>query len=64
MALRIDLKPGESLSIGGVAVITLEEKSGKIARIAVQADKSVPVTRVEKPSAAHIAAKMGITGAQ
>lgn len=64
MALRIDLKPGESLSIGGVAVITLEEKSGKSARFSVQADKSVPIKRVEQPAAAHVAAKLGITGMQ
>ena len=60
--LKIDLKPGESVSIGNVAVITLEEKSGQIARIAVQADKSVPVTRLQKPTAAQFAAQGGITG--
>lgn len=44
--LRLDLKPGESVKIGNVAVITLEEKSGKTARVAFQADRSVPITRV------------------
>lgn len=44
--LRLDLKPGESVKIGKVAVITLEEKSGKTARVAFQADRSVPITRV------------------
>lgn len=60
--LRINLKIGESLSIGGVAVITLEEKSGKTARIAIEADKSVAVTRVQANTAAQFAAQGGITG--
>lgn len=60
--LKIELRPGDSVSIGSVAVITLEEKSGKIARIAVDADKSVPVIRVAKPTAAQFAAAGGITG--
>lgn len=44
--LRLDLKPGESVRIGNIATITLEEKSGKTARVAFQADRSVPITRV------------------
>jgi sRNA-binding carbon storage regulator CsrA len=60
--LKIELKPGESVSIGSLAVITLEEKSGKIARIAIDADKSVPVIRVARPTTAQFAASGGITG--
>ncbi len=45
--LRIDLKPGESVRIGDNCVITLEEKAGKAARIAFQADRSVPIERVK-----------------
>ena len=59
--LRLDLKPGESVSIGGVAIITMEAKSGQTARVAIQADKSVPVERVQQPSAVNSAAKGGIT---
>ncbi len=44
--LRLDLKPGESVRIGNYATITLEDKSGKSARIAFHADRSVPITRV------------------
>ena len=52
--LKLELRPGESVKIGDVAIITLEDKSGKAARIAFQADRSVPITRVKKaPSAAH-----------
>lgn len=60
--LKIDLRPGEAVSIGNFAVITLEEKSGKIARISIEAEKSVPVIRIEKPTTAQFAATEGITG--
>lgn len=60
--LKLDIKVGESIAIGNHAVITLEDKSGKIARIAIKADKSVPITRLARPSAAQIAAEGGITG--
>lgn len=59
--LRINLKVGESLRIGN-AVITLEEKSGKAARIAIDAPRDIAVNRVEQNTAAHLAAAGGITG--
>ena len=53
--LKLELRPGESVKIGD-AVVTLEDKSGKVARLAIQADKSVPIVRVQQPmSAAHFA---------
>ena len=60
--LKLELRPGESITIGTVATVTLEEKSGKIARLAIQADKSVPVSRVPTQNTAKIAASVGITG--
>ena len=58
--LKIDLRPGESLSIGD-AIVTLESKSGQVARLAVQADKSIPVQRVQAGhSVAQVAASQGI----
>lgn len=51
--LRIDLRPGESVKIGDVAVITLEEKSGKAARIVFKADRSVPISKLEQQTAAQ-----------
>ena len=52
--LRLDLRVGESVRIGDYAVITLEEKSGKSARIAFEADRSVPINKVTKgPTAAE-----------
>lgn len=62
--LKIDLRPGESITIGNVAVVTLEEKSGKIARLAIQADKKVEISRSSRQSTAKIAAAVGITGRQ
>lgn len=60
--LRIDVRVGESLSIGDVATITLEQKSGQVARLAIQADRSIPINRVKQYSPAQFAAKTGITG--
>ena len=60
--LQINLKIGESISIGGIAIITLEEKSGKTARLAIDADKSVKVERLQANTAAQFAAAGGITG--
>lgn len=59
--LKIDIRPGESVKIGD-AVITLEDKSGKVARLSIDADKSVPIERVQAPSPANMAARMGLTG--
>lgn len=58
--LKLDIKPGESVKIGDYAVITLEEKSGQVARLSIKADKSVPITRASPSSAAQIAAKVGL----
>ena len=59
--LKLDLKVGESVRVGD-AIITLEEKSGKVARISFQADRSVPIKRVHHGRAASIAAETGLTG--
>lgn len=59
--LKIELRPGEAISIGN-AVVTLEAKSGQVARLSVQADKSIPVSRVrQQGSVAQTAAEQGIT---
>lgn len=60
MALKIDLKPGETIKIGN-ALVRLEEKSGQVARLSVEADKSIPVHRVqEQGGVVRIAAAQGI----
>ena len=44
----VDIKVGESISVDrGRVVMTLVEKSGQRAKLAIDADKSVPVNRVE-----------------
>lgn len=48
--MRIDLKPGEKLQIGD-ATVTLEAKSGQLARLVVEADRSMPVKKVAEQSA-------------
>lgn len=59
--LKIELRPGEAISIGS-AIVTLEAKSGQMARLSVQADKSVPVHRLPRPSGvANMVAEQGIT---
>lgn len=60
--LKIELKPGESVRIGDVAVITLEGKLGKAARLSIDADKSIPIHRQQQQSTAQLAASTGITG--
>lgn len=51
--LRINLRPGESVKIGDYAVVTLEEKAGKAARIAFRADRSVPISKVQQSTPAE-----------
>lgn len=58
--LNIELRPGEAIAIGD-AVVRLESKTGQIARLSVQADKSIPVRRVnEQSSIAKMVAEQGI----
>jgi sRNA-binding carbon storage regulator CsrA len=61
--LKIDLEPGQTIKIGNYATITMEEKSGQRARLAIEADKSIPIHRPQRQQTdAMIAAKAGITG--
>lgn len=65
--LRIDLKPGESLSIGSgrnTVIVTMEDKKGQVARLAFEADKSVPINRSARDKVAKVAARTGISGAR
>ena len=56
--LKLELRVGESVKIGD-ATVTLEDKSGKIARLSIDAAKSVPIQRVLPTSMAQIV-KSGI----
>jgi sRNA-binding carbon storage regulator CsrA len=55
----MELKPGEALTIGDV-VVTLEAKSGQVARLSIVADKSVQVARVAHPASVAAIASGGI----
>lgn len=44
MAMKIDLRPGQTLMIGDVAV-TMVKKSGQLACLVIEADKSVTIRR-------------------
>lgn len=62
--LRLDIKLGESVRIGEGAnsvTITLEEKSGRSARIAFDADRSVKITRVKDENTAAQFLRNGLT---
>ncbi|WP_373078586.1 carbon storage regulator [Zhongshania sp.] len=58
--LKLDVRPGESIAVGDVAVITLEKKSGKAARLSVRANKSVKIERIKRPGLAQYVAKNGL----
>lgn len=55
----MDLKPGESITIGDI-VITLEAKSGQLSRLAIAAPKEVPITRNEHPASVPAIAAGGV----
>ena len=57
----MNIRVGESIRIGA-AVVTLEERAGRAARLMIEADRSVPITRVEVKSDADMAGRFGITG--
>ncbi|MED5545694.1 MAG: carbon storage regulator [Pseudomonadota bacterium] len=45
--LKLDIRIGESVSIGDNVVLRLEKKSGQLARIAIEADPSLKIQRGE-----------------
>lgn len=59
--LKIDLRPGERVKIGGVAIVTLEQKSGSRARLSIEADSDVKVEKAGRVDTSSHAAKYGIT---
>lgn len=47
MALKYDLRPGESITIGG-ATVKLVKKSGQLASLVIEADRSIKIEGPEK----------------
>ena len=58
--LVVKIRVGESVRIGDVAVVTVQERDGNTIKLAIDADKSIPVRRVQSQSQAQLAGKMGI----
>ncbi|AYO76440.1 carbon storage regulator [Sphingobium yanoikuyae] len=44
--LKLDVRVGESVEIGDGVVLTLEKKSGQLARIAIRADPGLKIRRM------------------
>ena len=44
--LKLDVRVGESVEIGEGVVLTLEKKSGQLARIAIRADPGLKIRRL------------------
>lgn len=59
--LRIDLTPGESVTIDNKTVVTLEYKSGQRARLAFAAPREVKITKGANVPEVIKAARGGIT---
>lgn len=56
--LHVDLRVGQSMKIGGASV-TLEEKSGRLARLKISAPAGVEVQRPSKPQGVAQAQLLG-----
>lgn len=62
MALYLDLKPGDILDVDSSRVmITLEEKTGSVMRVKVDADRSIPVKKVSQKTSRHVASMNGLS---
>lgn len=44
--MHVDLKIGESIKIGQ-ATLTLDDKSGKVVRLSIDADRAISIQRVK-----------------
>lgn len=61
--LHVDLRVGETMNIGG-AVVRLEEKSGKRARLRITAPPSLRVDPPARGVSAEVLARRGVTNSQ
>ena len=58
--LALKMRIGESFRIGDFAVVTVQGRDGNTVKLTVDADKSIPVRRVESSTQAQLAGKMGL----
>jgi hypothetical protein len=62
--LKLDLELGEGVSIeGGRIRITVEESRGKYTRLAIDADPTVPIKRIEPEQPGRNPARKGLAKA-
>lgn len=47
---RTDLKVGESVTIDGRITVKVEAKSGNTVRLAIEADRSIPIRKLAQPA--------------
>lgn len=50
--MHVDLKIGESIKIGE-AILKLDDKSGKVVRLSIDADIAIPIQRVKNEKTEH-----------
>lgn len=61
MGLKLDVRPGDTVTIGDGIELVMEEKSGQIARLSFDAPKDVPIRLKQSSSrVAGIAAELGL----
>lgn len=58
--LKIEISPGESIQVGHDVVVTLDRKTGQTARLSFEADRSIPIRRIEAETPSR--RTFGITG--
>lgn len=57
--LKLEVRPGETITIGDNVTVTLEEKSGQVARLSFEADRNIPI-RKSANTPAKVAAMAGL----
>lgn len=57
--LKLEVRPGETITIGDNVTVTLEEKSGQVARLSFEADRNIPIRKSEA-TPAKVAAMAGL----
>ena len=50
--MHVDLKIGESIKIGE-AILKLDDKSGKVVRLSIDADRAITIQRVKDEKTVH-----------
>lgn len=57
--LKLEVRPGETITIGDNVTVTLEEKSGQVARLSFEAPRSISISKGRAPDA-RLAAMEGL----